>query len=186
MNTARPYCRMAQVTLTSLVLSLLVTPALAQQQAERPLRLAFISCCKDALFFEPVKKGMRDAAEKMGVQCTWMGVEGVDMPAQAQLVTQALRDGYDGIALNLVDPTAFDQVVRDAIAQGVPVVGFNTDDHATENARLSCVNQRLYEAGQSLAKFVAPDIPQGTHVLMTMHDEGVSSLEDRFADCATR
>jgi len=147
---------------------------------EQPLRLAFITCCKDAAFFEPVKKGMRDAAEKMGVDCTWLGTEGVDMKAQAAMVRQAVADGYDGIALNLVDPEAFDDVVAEAIKKGVPVVGFNTDDHATPNARLSCVNQRLYAAGQSLAKYVAPHVPNGAHVLMTMHDEGVSSLEDRL------
>ncbi len=147
---------------------------------DRPLRLAFITCCKDAAFFEPVKKGMQDAAGKMGVECTWLGVAGVDMPAQAELVVQAVKDKYDGIALNLVDPVAFDKVVEEAIRQGIPVVGFNTDDHATPNARLSCVNQRLYEAGRTLAKHVAADIPDGAHVLMTMHDKGISSLEDRL------
>ena len=147
---------------------------------DRPLRLAFITCCKDAPFFEPVKKGMQDAAEKMGVQCTWMGVEGVDMAAQAELVNQAVREKYDGIAVNLVDPEAFDTVVAAAIKQGIPVVGFNTDDHASPNARLSCVNQRLYEAGVALGKRVAADIPNGAHVLMTMHDEGVSSLMNRL------
>ncbi len=164
-----------------IVLALSVGPLrrIARAQ-EPPLRLAFITCCKDAVFFDPVEKGMEDAAKKMGVECTWMGVEGVDMPAQAALVRQALKDGYDGIALNLVDPEAFDGVVQEAISQGVPVVGFNTDDHATPNARLSCVNQRLYAAGRSLAKFASPKIPQGAHVLLTMHDHGVSSLEDRL------
>ena len=31
----------------------------------RPLRLIFITCCKDAAFFQPVKKGMADAAKAM-------------------------------------------------------------------------------------------------------------------------
>ncbi|MCU0959315.1 MAG: substrate-binding domain-containing protein [Pirellulaceae bacterium] len=149
-------------------------------QHERPLRLAFITCCRDAPFFEPVQQGMRDAAAKMGVECKWMGVEGVDMAAQARLIGEAVAQGYDGIAVNLVDPEAFDEAVAAAIARGVPVVGFNTDDHATPNARLSCVNQRLYEAGRALAEHVAGDIPAGAHVLMTMHDEGVSSLLDRL------
>ncbi len=163
------------------LLALSVGPAGGTVRAqERPLRLAFITCCKDAVFFAPVKKGMEDAAKKMGVECTWMGVDGVDMPAQAALVRQAVQDGFDGIALNLVDPAAFDSVVQEAMAAGVPVVGFNTDDHATPNARLSCVNQRLYAAGRSLAKFASPKIPQGARVLLTMHDEGVSSLEDRL------
>jgi len=147
---------------------------------ERPLRLAFVTCCRDAAFFEPVKKGMLDAAEKMGVECTWLGTEGVDMKAQAALVRQAVDEGYDGIALNLVHPEAFDKVVAEAMRKGVPVVGFNTDDHATPNTRLSCVSQRLYAAGRSLARYVGPDVPPGSHVLMTMHDEGVSSLEDRL------
>jgi len=146
---------------------------------DRPLRLAFITCCKDAAFFVPVKKGMQDAAAKMGVRCDWLGIEGVDMPAQAALVRKAVADGYDGIAVNLVDREAFDEVVAEALRKGVPVVGFNTDDHDTPNARLSCVNQRLYAAGQSLAAHVAPHVPEGSHILVTMHDRGVSSLEDR-------
>jgi simple sugar transport system substrate-binding protein len=96
------------------------------------------------------------------------------------MVRQAVAGGYDGIALNIIDPQAFDQVIEEAIRQGVPVVGFNVDDQATPNTRLSGVNQRLYEAGRSLAHHVAPQIPEGSHVLMTLHDRGVSALEDRL------
>jgi simple sugar transport system substrate-binding protein len=53
------------------------------------------------------------------------------------------------------------------------------DDHATPNARLSSVSQKLYDAGRQLAEHVAASIPDGSHVLLTMHDEGVSALEDR-------
>jgi simple sugar transport system substrate-binding protein len=147
----------------------------------RPLRLAFITCVVNAKFFEPVKKGVNDAAEMMGVQCDFIGTEGVDVKAQAAMVTQAVADGYDGIALNIIDPDAFDEVISKAIEKGVPVVGFNVDDHATPNARLSCVNQRFYQAGQTLAKYVLPSIPENSYVLMTMHDKGVSALDDRLA-----
>ena len=91
-----------------------------------------------------------------------------------------MADGYDGIALNLIDAEAFDGVVADAIAKGVPVVGFNVDDNSSPNARLASVNQRLYEAGRILAQHALPDIPAGAHILMTKHDEGVSALEDRL------
>ena len=147
----------------------------------RPLRLAFVTCAVDAKFFEPVRKGMNDAGGMMGVECDFIGTEGIDVAAQAQMVRQAVEDGYDGIAVNIIDPEAFDRVIRETIDKGIPVVGFNVDDHATPNARLSSVNQRLYEAGQSLAEHVLPHIPDGAHVLMTMHDEGVSALEDRLA-----
>ena len=146
----------------------------------RRLRLVFITCVVKAKFFEPVKKGMHDAAKLMDVDCDFIGTEGIDVKAQADLVRKAVADGYDGIALNLIHPEAFDEVVRETIAKGVPVVGFNTDDQATPNSRMSNVNQRLYEAGHSLAEHVAPHVPEGSHVLMTMHDKGVSSLEDRL------
>ena len=146
----------------------------------RPLRLAFITCVVDAKFFEPVKKGMNDAADMMGVLCDFVGTEGVDVQAQVQMVRQATADGYDGIAVNIIDPQAFDEVIQEAIEQKVPVVAFNVDDHATPNARLGSVNQRLYDAGHSLAEHLLPHIPDNSHILMTMHDKGVSALEDRL------
>ena len=148
--------------------------------SDAPLRLAFITCSVEGKFFEPVRKGMGDAAEMMGVQCDFMGTEGVDVTKQVQIVRRAVKEGYDGIALNIIDPEAFDGVIRYAMDRGVPVVGFNVDDHATPNPRLSSVNQKLYEAGKTLAKHVLPDIPRGAHILMTLHDEGVSALEDRL------
>ena len=147
---------------------------------QRPLRLAFITCSVEAKFFEPVKKGMQDAGRLMNAQCDFFGTEGVDLEAQAAMVRKAAADGYDGIAVNLVDQEAFDDVVEQTIGQGVPVVGFNTDDFGTPNARLSCVNQQLEAAGRKLAQHVLSQVPAGSHVLMTMHDAGISSLEDRL------
>lgn len=152
----------------------------ARAADERPLRLAFITTCRDAAFFEPVKKGMQDAARRMGVACTWMGTEGVDVPAQAALVDRALAEGYDGIALNIIDPVGFDAAVERALKKGVPVVAFNTDDHSTPNARLAAICQRYREAGRALAEHFAKDIPAGSRVLLTQHDKGVSSLDDRL------
>ena len=143
------------------------------------LRLVFITCCKDAAFFGPVKKGMQDAAQAFHVTCDWRGTEDVDLDAQVQLVQQAVETGYDGIALNIIDPQAFDAVIQRAMEREIPVVAFNVDDHATPNLRLSAVSQRLYEAGQRLAEQVSDSIPDGSHVLLTRHDEGVSALEDR-------
>ena len=146
---------------------------------EKKLKLAFITCARDAQFFVPVKKGMNEAAEMMGVECDWIGTEGVDLKAQARLLRKAVKEGYDGVAFNIIDPEAFDKVIQNAIDAGVPVVGFNVDDHASTNARLSSVNQRLYEAGKKLGKHVSSRIPDGSFVLLTKHDEGVSALDDR-------
>ena len=170
----------------SVVILILFIGRLAANQPEfRPsweskdLKLAFITCAVGAKFFDPVKKGMADAADMLGVQCDFIGTEGVDVTAQVKIIRQAIDSGYDGIAINIIDPEAFDEPIQEAMSKGIPVVGFNVDDHATPNARLSCVNQQLYKAGQSLAQFLLPDIQENAQVLITMHDEGVSALEDR-------
>ena len=155
--------------------------AAAQKSAAdgKPLRFIFITTLVHEEFFMPVKKGMEDAARLAGVEAVFTGTEHVDVKAQAAMVTKAVADGYDGIALNIIDPTAFDDVVKDAMAKGVPVVAFNTDD-TTPNARLSSVNQNLYEAGRVLGRKALEFIPAGGKVVIAMHDEGISALEDRF------
>jgi simple sugar transport system substrate-binding protein len=147
---------------------------------DRPLRLVFITCAVDAPFFVPVQQGMRDAARQMGVACAFTGTPGVDVKAQAEMVRKAVADKVDGIALNIIDPVAFDDVVKEAVDAGVPVVAFNVDDHATPNARRAAVCQRFPEAGRALARHVAPLIPPGSRVLFTRHDTGVSALDERL------
>ena len=123
---------------------------------------------------------MHDAAQKMGVTCDWLGTEGVDIPAQVALVRKAVADGYNGIALSIIDPKAFDAVIEEAIKQGVPVVAFNVDDNATPNARLSGISQRFVAAGHALAARVAADVPEDAHVLAMLHDRGISALDERL------
>ena len=146
----------------------------------KDIRLAFVTCAVNAKFFEPVKKGMKEAAEMLGVRCDFLGTEGVDVPAQVEIIRRAVAEGYDGLAVSIIDPVAFDEVIQEAVDSGVPVVGFNVDDQATPNARLSSVNQKLYQAGRSLAEHLLPEIPDGSKVLLTMHDKGISALEDRL------
>ena len=169
--------------LTGLAASLLFAPLLlsaAEGTPEKRLRFVFITTCVKEDFFKPVKKGMEDAAAQMGVECFFTGTDGVDVKLQATMVRQAVRDGFDGIALNIIDPVAFDEVVQEAMNKGVPVVAFNVDDQATPNARLSAVCQRLRAAGQTLGRECAKFIPRGSRILMTMHAAGVSALEDRL------
>ncbi len=149
-------------------------------QGDEPLKLIFITPCRDEAFFEPVKKGMHDAAAMLGVETSFVGTVEVDVEAQAEMVRKAVADGYDGIALNIIDPEAFDEVVKEAIDKGVPVVAFNVDDHETENARLSAVNQNYYQAGRTVGRRAGQVIDPGSRVLATLHNEGISALDDRL------
>ena len=144
------------------------------------LRFIFIAPVKNEVFFNPVKKGMNDAAKALQVTCTFTGTEDVDIIAQADMVRQAVADGYDGIALDIIDPVAFDTVIEEAMKNGVPVVCFNVDDTGTPNMRLSAVCQNMYGAGRALGEAALDFIPHGSRVLMTLHSEGISALDERL------
>ena len=160
-------------------------------RAKEPLRFIFITCCKDEAFFNPVKKGMRDAAAAMNVQCRFTGTDSVDPQSQVQLVRKAVADGYHGIALNIIDAHAFDEVIAEAMSKGVPVVAFNVDAQSTRGEsdkkgipnsgrRLSAVRQDFSKAGRILGKKALEFIPKGGKVLLTQHDHGIAALDERL------
>jgi simple sugar transport system substrate-binding protein len=158
--------------------------------AKEPLRFVFITCCKDEAFFDPVKKGIADAARQMNVRCEFTGTPGVDVKAQAEMVRKAAAEGYDGIALNSIDANAFNDVVDEVMRKGVPVVAFNTDASEAagaglgksphRNVRLGAVCQDFVQAGRTLATKALEFIPPGSKVLLTQHDHGIAALDDRL------
>lgn len=146
---------------------------------EKELKFIFVTTCKNEAFFNPVKRGIADAARKMNVKCEWVGTEDVDLKAQAKMAEDAINSkDYDGIAIDMIDSKAFDEVAGLAAKKGIPLVSFNTDD-TTPNARLSTVAQNLYQAGVTAGKTAAPAIKADSQVLITEHSAGVSALEDR-------
>jgi simple sugar transport system substrate-binding protein len=168
------------VLILSAILLLAGCESNKQTSLDEKLRFIFITPCVNEGFFDPVKKGVQDAAQMMDVECSFVGVEDIDNEGQIALTYQAIKDGYDGIALNLIHPTAFNDVVADALDKGVPVVAFNVDSNDPANRRLSCVSQKLYEAGRSLGERAIDSIPANSKILMTMHSEGASALDDRL------
>jgi simple sugar transport system substrate-binding protein len=151
-----------------------------EPRATKPLKFIFISTCAREDFFIPVKKGMDQAASLLGVECSFVGTKEVDLIQQAAMVEEAVRQGIDGIALNIIDTLAFDTVVKVAIDKGIPVVAFNVDDNKTPNARLSGVCQNFYKAGFDLGKRISAHILEKSTVLFTMHSSGISALNDRI------
>jgi simple sugar transport system substrate-binding protein len=141
------------------------------------MRFIFIAPVIHEEFYLPLKKGMNDAAAMMNVEAVFTGTDGVKIDTLANFVTRAVTEGYDGIAVNMIDQQAFNPAVQWAMDQGVPVVAFNTD--APESGRMSAVSQNVFEAGRTVGAKVLDLIPTGSKVLITMHDAGILGLERR-------
>src|ERR1044072_2513849 len=103
-------------------------PLARADNAAADVRILLLTPFVDYPFFGPMKKGAQDAAHAMGVDAKFDGTRKGDVKEFAAKVTAAIAAGYDGIAVNMIDPVAFDQVAAEAARKGVPIIAFNVDD----------------------------------------------------------
>ena len=106
----------------------------------------------DDPFWAVVQQGMKDAAEAMGCKAE-IDLCGGDLSKQQKAFEEAVASKPDGIALVINDDSAWDKLVADAIADGIPVIGINNDDTegSVGNARLCYIGQSERRAGYMVA-----------------------------------
>ena len=151
-----------------------------EDKRTKKLRLRFITLCANEDFFHAVKKGMKDAADFLNADTEFVGTDDIDIPLQVSLCEKAISDSVDGIALNLPDKTAFNDVVQKAKNAGIPVIAFNMDASDGKAGNLSKVCQDTRSAGRTLGQLALPTLKMNGKVLMTVHSEGISGLEERL------
>jgi simple sugar transport system substrate-binding protein len=151
------------------------------EAADRKLRIRLLTIAVEEDLFKAVRRGMADAANAMRVEAELDGTPDTSAQAVVALARKALNEGVDGLALNVSEPGAFVAVIAEAKAKGVPCVAFNIDADNGANGALSHIAQDFAHAGRVLGRRVVSRIPRGAKVLMTVHDDGVSALDERFA-----
>ena len=96
-------------------------------------------------------------------------------------VQTAINDKVDGIAVCLVDATAFNAPVAQAIAAGIPVVAYNADAGPTsKNTRMAYIGQELFASGQLMGKRIVDSVPAGGHVALFIATPGSLNLQPRI------
>jgi len=147
--------------------------------ADSPLEIRFVGVFINEAFFNPVKKGMEEAADVLNVNAVFTGDEAADIDHQNALIRQFADEGVDGIAVDMIDATAYNDAIEYAMNKGVPVVAFNVDATNGNGPHLAYTQQDFVKAGAAVAGYVIDDIQSGATVLVTEHDKGVSALDDR-------
>ncbi len=77
-------------------------------------------------FFDVIKKGAQEAADKDNVEFKYSSSG--EVPNQSTFIQNAIDSKVDGIAVSLPDPDALAPVIQKAVAAGIPVVAFNAGD----------------------------------------------------------
>lgn len=109
-------------------------------------RIVFVNHALTNPFFVPARYGSSDAATLLGVRAEWTGSDSSDVGEMVKAMKHAIDTRADGIALSIIDPTAFDNPTHLALSHGIPVVGYNADG-GKANQRLAYIGQDNYQSG---------------------------------------
>ncbi|WP_433462083.1 sugar ABC transporter substrate-binding protein [Spirillospora sp. CA-128828] len=120
-------------------------------------RFVFVNHVTTNPFFTPTQYGAQDACALLGCSFQWTGSKDSIVSEMVNATNQAISAKADGIAISVVDKTAFKTPVDNALDQGVPVVSYNADGARNNpgSSRLAYIGQDLYNSGYQLGTRIA-------------------------------
>lgn len=122
-------------------------------------KFVFVNHVTTNPFWVPLRYGAEDVCSILGVSYQWTGSEKSIATEMVNALNTAVSGKADGIAVSLVDPTAFNDPVEKALAAGIPVVSYNAD--VPTNKRLCYIGQDLFESGKALGKRIVDLVGEG-------------------------
>ncbi|HEX5476037.1 MAG TPA: substrate-binding domain-containing protein [Vicinamibacterales bacterium] len=152
-------------------------------QAHPQWRFVFVNHALTNPFFVPAKYGSSDAASLLGVSALWSGSVSSDVGQMVKAMKRAIDERVDGIALSIIDPTAFDGLTALALERRIPVVAYNADG-GKANSRLAYVGQDLYQSGLELGARIVGLVASGDVYLFiaTPNQENIQPRIDGALD----
>ncbi len=145
--------------------------------SSRSYKFTFVNHVTTNVFFTPTQSGASDACKLLGCSYQWTGSQTSNVSEMVNAVDSAISAGVDGIAVSLVDPTAFNSPVAKALASGIPVLAYNAD--AAGNPRLAYIGQDLFVSGQQMGQHIASLVPSGD-VALFIATPGALNIQPRI------
>jgi simple sugar transport system substrate-binding protein len=118
----------------------------------------FVNHVTTNAFFTPTQSGAADACKLLGCTYQWTGSENSIVAEMVKAMQTATAGKADGIAVAIIDKTAFDAPTAAAFAAGIPVISYNADggpNTPTTNKRLAYIGQDLFQSGVGMGQHIA-------------------------------
>jgi simple sugar transport system substrate-binding protein len=141
-------------------------------------KFTFVNHVTTNPFFVPTKYGAEDACKLLGCSYQWTGSETSNVSEMVNAMNSAITAKADGIAVALVDATAFNAPTTKALDAGIPVLGYNAD--AEGNARLAYIGQDLFLSGQEMGKRILDLVPAGSQIALFIATPGSLNIQPRI------
>lgn len=125
-----------------------------------------------------IVRGFEDTKKMLGVKGEFLNpTTGADVEWQTRTIKSLTAKGVDGIITSILNDSAYDEAIAEAVNKGIPVIAAIADDPegADGNARVSFIGQDFESSGYTLAKSLItenwpggkPPAPKDMHVLLT-------------------
>jgi simple sugar transport system substrate-binding protein len=138
-------------------------------------------------FFTPTQYGLADAAALLGIPTPkWGGSETSSISQMVNYMDTAISAKASGIAVAVIDATAFTAPTANAMNAGIPVISYNSDGTFVNGAakigtnRLAYVGQALYISGQQMGNKIASLIPGGGDIVIFIATPGTGNIQPRY------
>jgi simple sugar transport system substrate-binding protein len=117
-------------------------------------KFVFVNHVTTNPFFTPTQYGAQDACALLNCEFQWTGSKDSIVGEMVNATNSAISAKADGIALAVVDKSAFNEPVNKALDAGIPVVSYNADGAKDDPGtnRLAYIGQGLYESGFQLGQ----------------------------------
>jgi simple sugar transport system substrate-binding protein len=117
-------------------------------------KFVFVNHVTTNPFFTPTQYGADDACKLLGTEFQWTGSKDSIVAEMVNATRTAITGKADGLALAVVDKSAFKAPVDQALDAGIPVVSYNADGARDDTGtnRLAYIGQGLYESGYELGR----------------------------------
>jgi simple sugar transport system substrate-binding protein len=140
-------------------------------------KFTFVNHVTTNEFFVPTQYGAADACKLLGCSYQWTGSATSNVSEMVNALNSAVSAGVDGIAVSLIDETAFNSPVKAALAKKIPVVAYNAD--AKSNERLAYIGQDLKVSGEQMGEHIAELVPSGD-VALFIATPGALNIQPRI------
>lgn len=113
-------------------------------------RFVMVAFATSAPFFTPIRLGLTEAADKLGVTTKLQGPSGFTVEDEVSTLESVMRTDVDGLIVQCPSPDLLVPLIDSAVEQGIPVLTFNSDCAASK--RFANVGQDAVNAGRVAAQ----------------------------------
>ena len=134
-------------------------------------------------FFTATIYGIQDACSITGCSYQWTGSTSSLVSQMVSAFNTAIAAKANGIGCCLIDNTAFNAPVNNALNQGIPVIAYNADVSAgVPNNRMSYVGQNNLTAGAAVAAQILKTglVKKGDLVAGIIATPGTGNIQPRI------